>query len=441
MVAVTSEDTSRGHINAPFHLLAKPSGAASNRACDYCFFTSKSRLYPGQRQRMSDDVLRRYLRELFAAHPDGDVAVAFQGGEPTLMGIGFFERAVALVEEYRRPGQRPLFTVQTNGTLVDREWAEFFARNGFLVGVSIDGPADVHDTYRHDRTGVPTHGVVMAAIGELDAAGAEWNALATISRAGEGRGAEVYRFLRDEAGARFIQFIPIAERSTDERGTPYGDSVTDRSISPEGYGDFLVDVFDEWVRRDVGEVFVQDFDGALAAWAGESSAVCVHSPECGRALCLEFNGDVYSCDHFVDPNHLLGSIEESSLADLVNSERQIEFGRRKSSELPRDCVDCQVEFACRGGCPKDRFVIAESGGHCANYLCEGYRRFYLHIDRPMRLMAELLRRGEPPAAIVHLMAGKDRALAQVTGVAGRNDLCPCGSGRTFDRCHGRREGR
>ncbi|MBI5232597.1 MAG: radical SAM protein, partial [Coriobacteriales bacterium] len=231
-MAVTSADTRCERTTAPFHLLAKPTGASCNLACDYCFFTSKSLLYPGQQQRMTDDVLRRYLSDLFEAHPDGEVAVSFQGGEPTLMGIGFFERAVAVAEECRRPGQRPFFTIQTNGTLIDRMWARFFARNRFLVGVSIDGPADVHDAYRHDRRNRPTHGRVLRAIGELDAAGAEWNALATIGRAGEGRGVDVYRFLRDEAGARFIQFIPIAERSTDERGTPYGDSVTDRSISP-----------------------------------------------------------------------------------------------------------------------------------------------------------------------------------------------------------------
>ena len=418
---------------APFHLLAKPTGSACNLACEYCFFLRKSELYPGQRQRMSDETLESYVRQLFSAHPDGEVAVAFQGGEPTLMGLDFFRRVVDLAEQFRRPGQTPAFSIQTNATLLDEAWATFLAENRFLVGVSIDGPAEVHDAYRHTGAGEPTHARVMASIELLRDAGVEWNALATVSHASEGRGVEVYEFLRDDAHATFIQFIPIVERVTDAEGTPVGHDVTSRAVSPAGYGQFLIDVFDAWVMRDVGEVYVQDFDVALAAWAHEGHPVCVHAPTCGRALALEFNGDVYSCDHFVDPAHLLGNLAETPLGALVEGETQRAFGNAKAAELPTVCHECPAVYACNGGCPKDRFVAADGGGPDANYLCEGYLAFYRHVDRPMHVMAKLLEQGRAPSEIVGLAAQAQRE--QFAGV-GRNDPCPCGSGRKFKHCHG-----
>ncbi len=389
-----------------FHLLAKPTGSACNLACDYCFFLKKSELYPGQPQRMSAETLDAYLRQLFSAQADGPVSVAFQGGEPTLMGIDFFRRAVQLAEKYRRPQQSPVYSIQTNATLIDDEWARFLADNQFLVGVSIDGPANVHDAYRHTGAGEPTHARVIEGIHTLNAAGAAWNALTTISHASEGRGADVYRFLRDEAGARFIQFIPIVERETDAAGTPIGTAVTERSVTPEGYGVFLADVFDIWVRSDVGSVFVQDFDVALAAWANAGNPSCVHAPACGRALALEFNGDVYSCDHFVDRDHLLGNLTDAPLEELTESPLQRAFGMDKVRSMPQECGACQLKFACHGGCPKDRFVPAENGPD-SNYLCNGYGAFFRHIDEPMRVMATLLAQGRPPSEVMQLIAEVD----------------------------------
>jgi len=419
-----------------FHMLAKPTGSACNLACEYCFFLRKSELYPGQRQRMSDETLDAYLSQLLDAHPDGPVNIAFQGGEPTLMGVDFYRRAVELVEEHRRPGQEPVYSIQTNATLIDAEWASFLAENRFLVGVSIDGPADVHDAFRHTNSGEPTHESVVKGIRALNEAGTEWNALVTVNRASEGRGADVYRFLRDQAGARFIQFIPIVERETDATGTPTGSAVTERSVTAQVYGAFLADVFDVWVRADVASVFVQDFDAALAAWAGEGNPICVHAPVCGRALALEFNGDAYSCDHFVDGEHLLGNLHDTPLATLTESETQRLFGADKEMSMPAECETCEVKFACHGGCPKDRFVPSQDGQPPSNYLCEGYRRFYRYVDEPMRVMAALLAQDLPPSDVMQLVAEVDAERDAALASAGRNEPCPCGSGHKYKHCHG-----
>lgn len=385
----------------PFHVLAKPTGSACNLACEYCFFLEKSALYPNVRQRMSDEVLEAYLRQLFDAQPDGPVAVAWQGGEPTLMGLPFFERAVRLAEGHRRPNLQIEYTLQTNATLLDDDWAAFLAENKVLVGVSIDGPEDVHDAYRRDRDGRGTHALVLAGIEKLEAHGVEWNALTAVHARSEGRGAEVYRYLRDEAVARFIQFIPIVERAMDD-GVPTGAEATDRSVSASGYGTFMSDVFDEWVRHDVANVFVQAFDDALAAYVGEPR-ICIHAPTCGRAVALEFNGDVYSCDHFVEPDARLGNILETPLAELVESEQQTQFGQRKAASIPGECQECAVGAVCAGGCPKDRFVTGGQPDEVGrNYLCAGYRDFFSHINAPMRIMAGLLSAGRPPSEIMRL---------------------------------------
>lgn len=385
-------------LSAPFHLLAKPTGSDCNLACAYCFFREKSALYPGQLQRMTAATLETYIRQLLDAHPSGEVVVAWQGGEPTLMDLSFFRRSVELAERYRRDDQSVLHTLQTNGIRLDDEWTAFLGEHDYLVGVSIDGPAAVHDAYRVDSGGTGSHARVTSAILRLQERGVRWNALTTVHRANETRGAEVYRYLRDELGAEFIQFIPIVERPTCD-GVPFGTSVTPRSVRPQAYGRFMTEVFDEWIRSDVGRVFVQAFDAALAAWAGAIPSVCVHAPTCGHAPALEFNGDVYACDHFVQPDQLLGNIHEQSLAGLVNSRRQRDFGAAKR-ELPKICASCDVAFACNGGCPKDRFVPGASGGPLGNYLCEGYLRFFQGIARPMRTMATLLHSGFAPAEIM-----------------------------------------
>jgi uncharacterized protein len=434
---------------AAFHLLAKPTGAVCNLDCAYCFFLSKEMLYPGSRFRMADESLDRYIRQLIEAHFGvPEVTIAWQGGEPTLMGLDFFRRSVELADRYLRPGQRAAYTIQTNGTLVDEEWAAFFEENDFLVGISIDGPRALHDASRVSKGGRGSFDQVMRGLGHLREAGVEWNALTTIHAPNAGHGREVYRFLRDECGARFLQFIPIIERvaeATDDGTVPWtswrdrplyvldGDRVTGRSVAAEQYGRFLIDVFEEWVRRDVGAVYVQMFDVALANWAEEPPSLCIHSETCGLALALEHTGDLYSCDHFVEPRYKLGNIAERHMLDLVGSEQQRAFGLAKRDTLPRYCLECDVRFACHGGCPKDRFIATPDGEPGLNYLCAGFRAFFHHIDRPMRFMTERLRRGEAPAEIMRAYAAEDAR-------RGRNEPCTCGSGRKWKRCHGAEPG-
>jgi uncharacterized protein len=382
-----------------FHLLAKPTGSACNLDCAYCFFLGKEELYPGSKARMTDETLELYIRQLLESHRTPEVTVAWQGGEPMLMGMEFFRRAVELGRRYAKPGQTVVHSIQTNGTKIDGSWARFFRENGFLVGLSIDGPRELHDAYRRDKAGKPTFDKVMRGLAALREHGAEWNALTTVNAANEAHPAAVYEFLRDECGAEFIQLIPVVERPC-ENGVPYGYEVTERSVSPEGWGAFLDGVFDVWVRRDVGAVFVQLFDVALANWFGEPSGLCVHTASCGAALAMEFNGDVYACDHFVEPDYLRGNIHERHLAELVADPRQQLFGNGKQTALPRYCLDCDVRFACHGGCIKDRIRHAPDGQPGLNYLCPGYKAFFHHIDAPMKRMCELLREERAPADIV-----------------------------------------
>ncbi len=424
-----------------FHLLAKPTGAVCNLDCAYCFFLSKELLYPGSRFRMADELLETYIRQLIEAHRTPEVTIAWQGGEPTLMGLDFFRRSVELAERFA-DGRHVEHTIQTNGTLIDDEWADFFRAHGFLVGISIDGPRDVHDAFRVDKGGKGSFDRVMRGLAALRRHGVEYNTLTTLHSANAGRGLEVYRFLRDECGSRFHQYIPIIERiagdAPDE--TPWsswrdrplytqtGTHVSSRSITAGEYGRFLIDVFEEWVRHDVGEVYVQMFDSALANWVGEPPGLCIHCETCGTALALEHTGDVYSCDHFVEPAHRLGNIRDTHLRDLVGSERQRSFGDAKLETLPQYCRECDVRFACHGGCPKDRFITTPVGEPGLNYLCDGYKAFFHHVDRPMRIMGQLLARDRAPAEIMGLYAAEDAR-------RGRNDPCPCGSGRKWKRCH------
>ncbi len=385
-----------------FHVLAKPTGAICNLDCAYCFFLSKEMLYPGSRFRMADELLATYLRQLLDAHSRApEVVVAWQGGEPTMMGLDFFRRSIELQRSMARPGQRILNTIQTNGTLLDDEWAAFLREHDFLVGLSIDGPRQLHDAYRVDKGGKPTFDRVMRGLDVLRRHGVEWNALTTIHAANGDHGREVYQFLRDECGATFVQLIPIVERPS-PGGVPTGDVVTDRSVGPSQYGRFLIEVFEEWVRRDVGTVYVQMFDTALANWYGVPGSMCVHAKTCGLALALEHNGDLYSCDHFVEPDHLLGNINDRPMLELVASPQQRKFGQDKFDTLPKYCLTCDVRFACHGGCPKDRFTRTPDGEPGLHYLCAGYQAFFRHVDAPMRIMAQLLRAGRAPSEIMTL---------------------------------------
>jgi len=384
-----------------FHLLAKPRGAICNLDCKYCFYLSKEELYKGSSFRMTDETLETYIRQLIESHEAPEVTVAWQGGEPTLMGLDFFRRSIVYEKEYAKPGMKIQNTIQTNGTLINDEWAAFFKENDFLVGLSIDGPREMHDFYRVDRQGEPTFDKVMRGLGFLQKHGVEWNALTTIHHANASHPVEVYRFLRDECKAQFIQFIPIVERVT-----PEGNVVTERSTTAEEYGKFLVGVFEEWVRRDVAKVYVQMFDVALANWHGEPSGLCVHSKTCGGAMAIEHNGDLYSCDHFVTPQYKLGNINQRHMLDLVGSDPQVKFGNDKFDTLPRYCRECEVRFACHGGCPKDRFITTPDGEPRLNYLCAGYKIFFHHIDKPMRTMSELLKQNRAPAEIMQMYREK-----------------------------------
>ncbi|WP_395695169.1 anaerobic sulfatase maturase [Nocardioides sp.] len=393
-----------------FHVMAKPTGAVCNLDCTYCFYLTKERLYPGSDFRMSDRVLEQYVAQLLAAHAgQPEVVVAFQGGEPTMMGLDFFRRLVEIEQRLVRPGQQVLNTLQTNATLLDDEWAAFLREHDFLVGVSIDGPRDLHDAYRRDKGGKPTFDRVLAGLDALRRHDVEWNALVTVNRANQDHGVEVYRFLRDELGACFVQLIPIVDRQDGQ--------VLPHSVEPAAYGDFLCEVFDEWVRHDVGTVFVQAFDTALAHWLGlEGLGVCVHERTCGSSVALEHTGDVYSCDHYVDPEHRLGTLGEGrTLLELVESPQQRTFGSAKLETLPAQCRSCRVRFACNGGCPKDRFATTPDGEPGLNHLCAGYRRFFEHVDRPMRFMAERVRSGGEAIDVMGLMARRDRTAAEAQG--------------------------
>lgn len=422
---------------AAFHIMLKPRGAICNLDCKYCYFLSKEMMYPGSRFRMADELLESYTRQYIEAQRVPEVTFAWQGGEPTLMGLDFFKRAVELQQQYRKPGMRIHNAFQTNGVLLDDAWCRFFHQHNFLIGLSVDGPKHLHDAYRVDKGGRPTFDRVMAGLALLKKHRVEFNILTTVHAANVEHGVEVYRCLRDEIGTQFMQFIPIVERAN-ETGYQEGDQVTERSLTGEQYGRFLISIFDEWVRRDVGRVFVQIFDVALAAWAGERPGLCIFEETCGLALAMEHNGDLFACDHFVEPNYRLGNIQEIPLLDMVASAEQRQFGLDKRDKLPRYCRECEVRFVCNGGCPKDRFIHTPDGEAGLNYLCTGYRAFFNHIDQPMRIMANELRAGRAPANIVQILAQEERALQQRFAGVGRNDLCPCGSGRKFKACHGQK---
>ncbi len=402
--------------NAPsyFHVMAKPTGAICNLDCKYCFFLSKEVLYPGSPFRMSDEVLEAYISQVIGAQRSSRVTIAWQGGEPTLMGLAFFKRAMALVRKHMRPGMSLEHTIQTNGTRLDEAWCKFLRENDFLVGLSMDGPRRLHDAYRVDKAGRPTHGKVMRAARLMQRHGVPFNILCTVHAANADHPLEVYRFFRDELGADFVQFIPIVERVAESAGedggkarplyTQEGESVTDRSVCPEQWGRFLTTVFDEWVRHDVGKVFVQLFESALAAWCGLPPTMCVFAETCGNALALEHNGDLYCCDHFVEPAYRLGNITETPMLELMASDRQRAFGQAKRDALPRVCRECPVKFACNGECPRNRFMRAPDGEPGLNYLCAGYKAFFGNINHPMRSMAALLAQGRDPSAVMRVQA-------------------------------------
>jgi len=384
-----------------FHVILKPRGAVCNLNCQYCYYLGKKKLYPDSDPRMDDETLAEFTRQYIEAQHIPEATFSWQGGEPTLMGLDFFERAIALQQKYRKPGMRIYNALQTNATLLDDAWCRFFKEHEFLIGVSLDGPPQCHDAFRVDKNGRPTFQRVMAGLALLKKHQVELNILTTVHAANADQPLPVYRFLRDQTGAQFIQFIPIVEREN-ETGFQEGTTLSSRSITGKQYGDFLIAVFDEWVHKDVGKIFVQMFDTALGRWLGAPGGLCVFQETCGLALAMEHNGDVYSCDHFVEPAHLLGNLLEEPLTELAGSAAQKQFGLVKRQSLPHYCRECPVLFACNGGCPKDRTDLTPDGEPGLNHLCAGFKSFFSHVDEPMRLMADLLRRRRPASEIMKM---------------------------------------
>ena len=348
---------------------------------------------------MSYEVLERFTQSYINGQQVPVITFGWQGGEPLLMGLDFFEAAVEYQRRFKKQNTRIVNTVQTNGVLLDDKWCRFFHDNGFLVGVSIDGPSSLHDAYRKDKGGKPSFDTVIAGAQLLKKHQVDFNVLTTIHSENAQHPLDVYRFIRDELRATFVQFIPIVQRVNDS-GFQEGTEASSRSVTGRQYGDFLITVFNEWVRQDVGKMFVQMFDVSLAAWTGQGSGLCIFEETCGAAMALEHNGDLYACDHFVEPRHLLGNIMDTPLTELASSPDQTAFGRAKLATLPKQCLSCNVRFICNGGCPKNRILRTTTGEEGLNYLCEGYLRFFNHIDRGMRYMASALGIGRPPAGIM-----------------------------------------
>jgi len=394
----------------PFHIMAKPHGPICNLDCTYCYYLEKENLYAasGRDFKMRDDVLENYIRQYIQSQPGETIQFSWQGGEPTLLGVPFFERVVELQRKYA--GVRKIENgFQTNGTLLDDEWGRLFAKNKFLIGLSIDGPEELHDVYRVDKGGQPTFARVMRGLEILKKHSVPFNTLTVINRKNSYRAHEVYRFLK-QIGSKYLQFIPIVEQIAEEPDPnglvllkPYArqkTTVSEWSVEPLQFGRFLQQIFDVWVMQDVGRVFVQVFDVALESWYGVEQSLCVFKPDCGQALVVEHNGDVYSCDHFVYPENKLGNIMNRALGSLVDSTQQRKFGTAKSSTLPSDCRQCNVRFACNGECPKHRFTTTAAGEYGLNYLCAGYKHFFRHIDPYMRFMANELNHNRAPARVM-----------------------------------------
>ena len=394
----------------PLYVMLKPAGAHCNLACKYCYYLEKNKLYPtAQRHLMSDEMLEQFTREYIEAQTMSQVLFTWHGGEPLLRSIDFYRKALSLQQKYAG-GRRIDNVIQTNGTLLTDEWCEFFAQKHWLVGISIDGPQPDHDHYRLTAAGKPSWKKVMQGIKLLKKHGVEWNAMAVVNAYNANHPMEFYRFFK-ENGCQFLQFTPIVERLTrHEDGRTLASladkdeiSLSEASVAPEQWGYFLCAIFDEWVRKDVGKIFVEIFDCTLANWMGVSPGICAYSKECGHAGVMEHNGDVYSCDHFVFPEYKLGNIRDHSLIDMLYGEQQQEFSRLKHSSLPRQCKECDMEFACHGECPKNRFMKDKYGDSGLNYLCPGYYHYYQHVAPYMDYMKQELISLRPPSNIMNVV--------------------------------------
>ncbi len=418
-VEPSNRSSNQESIVPGIHVVAKPIGPVCNLNCDYCFYLEKQALFgPGEQYRMSDEVLSAFISNYITSQPTPVVEFVWQGGEPTLLGLDFLKRVVELQKPFL--GTKAITNaLQTNGTLLTDELCGFLAENRFMVGISIDGPKDIHDRYRRDRSGKGTFDRVMRGLSLLQQHKVEYNVLTSVTRESARQPLEVYRFLRAQ-GVEFIQFAPIVERKADACGMQHGlklacppaldktgpqTEVTPWSVIPGEYGDFLIAIYEEWVRKDVGTVFVMNFEWALNAWIGDPSPVCVHAEQCGRSLVIEHNGDVYACDHCVYPEYRLGNVLSATLTTLAERSRQSGFGVSKETALPRWCRECKVVAACRGGCPKHRFAMSYYDEPGLHYLCEGYKRFFLHIRKYCHAMTQLLEHGQPASLIMEAVKG------------------------------------
>ena len=394
----------------PLYVMLKPAGAHCNLACKYCYYLEKNNLYQNShRHLMSDEMLEQFTREYIEAQTMPQVLFTWHGGEPLMRSIDFYKKALALQKKYSH-GKQIDNVIQTNGTLLTDEWCEFFAKNHWLVGISIDGPQEYHDHYRMTPAGKPSWEKVMQGISLLKKHRVEWNAMAVVNAYNAEHPLEFYHFFRDN-GCQYLQFTPIVERLTkhedgrtlaslaDDREIPLADA----SVTPQQWGNFLCTIFDDWVRHDVGKTFVEIFDCTLANWMGVLPGICAYSKECGHAGVMEHNGDVYSCDHFVFPEYKLGNIREQSLIDMLYGEKQQAFSRLKHTSLPRQCKECDMEFACHGECPKNRFEKDKYGEPGQNYLCQGYYQYYTHVSPYMDFMKRELLAQRPPANIMNVL--------------------------------------
>lgn len=387
-----------------FNIMIKPVGSLCNLKCHYCYYLDKAEIYGGKEPRMSEQMLEHFIKEYIAANDVRDVFFNWHGGEPLLAGLDFYRKAMAFQRKYA-DGKHIHNTLQTNATLITREWAEFFRANNFLIGVSLDGPQNVHDRYRGGKGGASVFDRVIKGIMELYRAGVQYNVMATVNRQSEGRGLEIYQFLKS-AGTRFIQFMPVLEHTKDGLIVDpqvQGARIAPWSVSPEGYGRFLCDIFDYWVRNDVGKVFVNQFDAVLACWCGAQPGICALAQTCGGNSIIEHNGDLYPCDHFVYEGYKIGNVLETDLRTLMNSTKQVRFGLDKRNALPDDCIKCKWFFTCHGECPKHRFNTTDKGETGLNALCEGYKLFFAHVAPYMDKMKSLLQSGRAASEIMKIL--------------------------------------
>ncbi len=411
----------------PFVVMAKPVGPICNLECDYCYYLDKKSLFPkGEVFRMRPEVLEAYVSSFIASSPGPIVHFGWHGGEPTLAGVDFYRRVIELQQRYLPAGWRCLNNLQTNGTLLDERWCSFLAEHQFTVGISIDGPARFHDAYRAQSSGGSSHARAMRGLRLLRAAGIDPDVLCTLNALTSAEPRDVYRFFVDQR-VTWVQFLPVVEKKP-------GGGVSERSVTPEAMGEFLCTVFDEWVRHDIERIGVQNFLECFLVATGRPANLCVMAKTCGRVLAMEHDGSVYSCDHFVDPGHRLGEVTAGTLAALVDSTDQADFGAGKLDTLPLCCKQCNVLRFCNGGCPKDRFATSPAGEPDLNYLCAGYRRFFGHLQPYLERMAVLERQGQPISALSAQLEANEREERAQWRATGRNELCPCGSGRKYKQC-------